>query len=1018
MQVTAPAPRAPSSDGASAALIAAKCRVPPVAERLVERPRLDELIAAMTETHRPVFVCATAGSGKTTAVARAVERLRIPAAWLSVDATDAAPGRLLTYLEAALAAQVPAAAGVATAALRRRVPHREAAGLLAEATAGHPAVLVVDELERIASSPEALGVLAALVRYAPPGLRLILVSRQELALDLPSGAAIGGAAALGERDLAFTADEAAAALVTTGSTIDAADAVEVTGGWVAGVLFEAWRSADHVAGIGGEADPLHGYLASQVFDQLAPDEQDLLVSTALLTEVTAERAEALGVAGAAALLASLRAKHLPVAWGPGGGPMRCHTRFREYLLVRLERRPTREVTALRRAHAELLEADGHHEDAVEAYLAAGAVESALTAAESALDGIVERLDFDVVARWLAAFRPIAPPGDGALARAELMLAIARERYGDGVQVADRLAAVGELDLLAGRLPRAAAMMAWCLWHVGRIDDARELHAAAGESEETAAVDYLLRLVDRRGDAGTHDPEPSGGPMDALTMRVLYAHGRLRRVAERPASAWAAAVSAPWRIGALRAMGRLEEALALYDAGGLDDWAPVWFHAIVAPELMIDLGRAREARDALAHGRVLIRGSGSVVFDMLNRLIEAKLELRLSRDHERAHAILLALAARPEASAYGFVEEQVATWTGMVLLLRGEHAAAARRLRKAVRSMQSTDRILELPTAAVLLAEAEWRDGDEEASDRAADAALAAADRQGSSHILLQALLDFPTVAARRLDADADADSPWHELGRALMAHDAPISLPGRAAVVFDEFGGPSLHVDGVRVRPRIKKSYELLAFLLATADGGAARDQLLDVLFGGRDDASTRSYLRQAVHQLRDALPDDVELAFAADRLVLTSRRGVQSEYARVEEMLARASHLGGEARVELIEQALGVLERGRYLGRIDSPWVEERRERLARRAADARHEAAKAAFAAGRYLDARRLATAVIDADPYRESSWRLLMRIANALGDEPAVIDTYRRCERALAELGTSPAPTTHSLLRALRK
>ena len=37
-----------------------------------------------------------------------------------------------------------------------------------------------------------------------------------------------------------------------------------------GVLFEAWRASDHVIGLGGEADPLHGYLATEILDQLAP----------------------------------------------------------------------------------------------------------------------------------------------------------------------------------------------------------------------------------------------------------------------------------------------------------------------------------------------------------------------------------------------------------------------------------------------------------------------------------------------------------------------------------------------------------------------------------------------------------------------------------------------------------------------------------------------------------------------------------------------------------------------------
>jgi len=993
------------------AIIAAKCRVPPVADRLVERPRLDELIGELLERHRLVFVYATAGAGKTTAVVRALRARGRPAAWLTVDETDTAPGRLLTYLEGALAGVVPAAGGVATAALRSRVPQREAAGLLAEATQGVEVTLAVDEVERLAGSPEALAVLSAFVRYAPPTLRVVLIGRHELSLDLPSRTALGEAAALGEGDLAFTADEAAAALATIGSSgIDADEAVEATGGWVAGVLFEAWRSAHHVAGIGGEADPLHGYLASQVFDQLEPAEQELLVRTSLLTEVTPARAEALGCHDAAAVLGEIRPKHLPVTWR--GETMRCHTRFREYLAARLERRPRAEVRELRRAWGELLERDGHGEDAAEAYLSAGALESALRAAEGTIDAVAERLDFAVVERWLEKLVPVAPPGHEQLTRAELMLAIARERYAEGARVADRLREAGELDHLVSVSPKAAEMIAWCLWHCARIDEAREL--VEGVEGGSPPLEYLLRLLDDRGSPAAVEPELTGGALDALTMRVRYAHGRLREVAEPPSSPWAAAVSAPWRIGALRALGRLEEALALYEEASLAEWAPVWFHAIVAPELMIDLGREAEARQAIAHGRELIRASGSVLFDLLNRLIEAKLELRLRRDHERADALLLALAARPETASYGFVREQVETWSGMVLLLRNQDAAAAQRLRRAVRSMQRSDRILELPTAGVLLAEAEWRLGHDDASDRAADVAAAAAARQGSNHILLQALADFPSVASRRLDADADADSDWHELGRALVARDVPLALAGGALVVFDEFG-PELRVEGEQVRPRIRKSYELLAYLLA-AGRPVVRDELLEALFDGRSDGSAAAYLRQAAHRLREVLPADVAVVSEGDRLRLVGR--IESELARAESRLARAAHLADEPRLEQLEQALAILERGPYLPRSEGAWIEERRERLAHRTADARHDAAKAAFALGHYARAVELAEAVVHDEPYRESGWRLLMRLAHAVGDDAGVVDAYRRCERALSDLQSVPSPTTQSLLAALRK
>src|SRR3954454_7008170 len=154
---------------------------------------------------------------------------------------------------------------------------------------------------------------------------------------------------------------------------------------------------------------------------------------------------------------------------------------------------------------------------------------------------------------------------------------------------------------------------------------------------------------------------------------------------------------------------------------------------------------------------------------MNALAEARPALRVDRDPAAARAALDRPEIRRVIAGFRYISEVADTWYTLALLLEGDDAEALMRLRRAVEGMRSGGRELELPTAAVYLAEAEWRAGDEEAADKAADLALDAARRQGSNHLLLQALADFPAVASRRIDAEAGADSPWHELGRALIA---------------------------------------------------------------------------------------------------------------------------------------------------------------------------------------------------------------------------------------------------------
>jgi len=983
----------------------------------VDRPRIEDALAALIERHRTVVVSATAGAGKTTAVAAAVRRLTRPVAWLTLDWTDAAPGRLVRYLEAALGAQLPGVARVATDALAARIPHAEAAGLLVEAVGDEPVVLVVDELERVAEAPEAWPLLHALVRYAPPAMRLVLISRRELPPALLAQPGTGDIAFLREAALAFTPEEAAAALARLGERgVDPAAAVGATGGWVTGVLFEAWRSDEHVAGTGGEADPLHGYLSEQILGQLPEADREFLIDTAVLGEVTAGRAIALGHADAAERLASLRTARLPAAWQDAGRMLRCHARFREYLLERLEERGAGRARAARLGHGRLLAAEGHAEEATEALLAAGAPEEAVPTAERAIFDVVDRLDFGVAERWLDAVRPVIPAGGSPLLMAELMVSLALEDYRRGAALADSLAAAGERIPLIRNLPDAALLMAVCYAHVGRLDEMRAVFAEA-DPEGGPAVEVLRYFL------GFFEPDPSprpplsGGPLDAVVLGIDYGCGRLAELLAEPAVGWIRAWTQPWLISALSVTGRTKQAVELYESVRARATTSASLDGLVGPLVLVNCGRREEARDAIVRGRRAARSGGSLIFELMAELSEARLLLRLDRDTAAALAVLDRLERVPRARRYGFVAEGIDLWYGLALLREGRDAEALGRLRRAVASMRRSDRRLELPATAVYLAEAEWRAGDEEAADAAADVALEAARLQGSNHMLLQALADFPAVVSRRLDAEPAADSPWHDLGRALIAQGMDVDFAVGIAVQLREFGACTILVHDEPVRPRIAKTYELLAYLTARTQARAGRDELLDALFEGRADESARAYLRQAVRWLRRVLPQD-GVVVEGGEIGLGGDVRVATESTRFEAALGEAAGLQGTDRLAATLAALAVFDRGEYLPGVTSRWAEERRARLAELATGARYEAAELAFTQGRLDEARQLVEEVLRAEPYREPAYRLTMRLAAALGDDDGVIRAFQRCERELAAVGAAPTQTTRQLLARLRR
>ena len=197
-------------------VIRRKLMVPDAAVGAVPRERLDALLCQLVDTNRVIVVTATAGAGKSVAVAHASRKFDRPVAWLSVDATDAAPGRLVTYLEEALAQQVPSVRGIATGALAAGIPHAEAAGLLVDAAADADVVFVLDDLERLHGSPAAWEVIGSVVRYGPRSMRLILISRRPLGASILSPALGAEVARLGDADLAFTVEEARIALQKLG----------------------------------------------------------------------------------------------------------------------------------------------------------------------------------------------------------------------------------------------------------------------------------------------------------------------------------------------------------------------------------------------------------------------------------------------------------------------------------------------------------------------------------------------------------------------------------------------------------------------------------------------------------------------------------------------------------------------------------------------------------------------------------------------------------------------------------
>ena len=275
-------------------LLRTKFYRPSVPQDLLVRPRLiDKLNQALR--HPLTLISAPAGYGKSVLVSSFLQSCPMPSAWLSLDEQDDDLRVFLDYVLAALDALFPGS-----------LRHTQS---LVAGTSLPPVAVIADslvnelaELERdfilalddlhLLRTADIYALLAALLRHPPPGLHLLLLTRQDPPLALGTLRAYDQLTEIRGRDLRFTAGETAAfmaravAIPLRDETL--AVLAERTEGWAVGL-----RLAALILRNGGDADrqvaQLHAenrhvmdYLMNQVLARIPPELEDFLLKTSIL----------------------------------------------------------------------------------------------------------------------------------------------------------------------------------------------------------------------------------------------------------------------------------------------------------------------------------------------------------------------------------------------------------------------------------------------------------------------------------------------------------------------------------------------------------------------------------------------------------------------------------------------------------------------------------------------------------------------------------------------------------------
>lgn len=232
-------------------------------------------------------------------------------------------------------------------------------------------------------------------------------------------------------------------------------------------------------------------------------------------------------------------------------------------------------------------------------------------------------------------------------------------------------------------------------------------------------------------------------------------------------------------------------------------------------------------------------------------------------------------------------------------------------------------------------------------------------------------------------------------------------------------GYPELHLAGVPLRFRRRKTIALLVYLVQT--GRPAARETLAALLSDPDETSEQlalQSLRASVAELRDHLAGHLILSRQAVAFDSSAPHWVDTE--AFQRLLASAGDGTPEAMARATELYGGDLLAGFTLRGAPGyeAWLSGERQRLRDLAIQAWHQQLEASVAAGDLAAGLAVAEGLLAASPTAELTYRQVMALLAAHGERERALHFYARCRSALAErLHIAPSPETTALYEHIR-
>jgi len=216
----------------------------------------------------------------------------------------------------------------------------------------------------------------------------------------------------------------------------------------------------------------------------------------------------------------------------------------------------------------------------------------------------------------------------------------------------------------------------------------------------------------------------------------------------------------------------------------------------------------------------------------------------------------------------------------------------------------------------------------------------------------------------------------------------------------------------LQVLPRSRKARAILAILGLSPGTDIRRARLASLLWSQRGEEQQRGSLRQALHELQEALHPP---GAAEPPILISSRDSVTLVAEQVWVDAVEIKRLGN-SRPELLDLMRGdLLEDLDALDPAFNAWLADQRREL--RVAATGHATALLAAAdapATRAAAAQRL----LAIEPGAEQAWQALIRAEADRGDRAAALAAYDACRASLADrFRAAPSPETEALADVLR-